>query len=120
MHGTLPPFVERDLLSFVLYYVSPLQFQFDSKTGKVVQCTTADFIRNSTGTLMSMIWLSLCLGLMIHVDFELFQRRPVIMFWDLFYWRNILNNYAMACKGQNACCDLREPMCTYSAFVFAT
>jgi hypothetical protein len=98
MHGTLPPYVERDILSFVLFYVSPLQFYFDSKTGKVVRCTTQHFITNSTGTLMSMIWLSFCLGLMIHVDFELFPRRPVTMFWDLFYWRNILNNYVMACK----------------------
>jgi hypothetical protein len=98
MHDTLPPYVERDLLTFVLFYVWPLQFKFDSKTGKVVPCSTQDFIKNTISTVMSMIMLSIILGIMIHVDFELFTRRPVTKFGDLFYWGNLLNNYALACK----------------------
>ncbi|CAB9502242.1 Pfam:DUF821 [Seminavis robusta] len=95
IHNTLPPLVDRDVWSFVSYYVSPLQFQLDTTTGKVIPSSPEKFSQYARTTLMSLLFLGVFLGLMIHVNFELVPRQPVQTVWDLFQWQNIVNNYAM-------------------------
>lgn len=90
--------MEHDLKTFVLFFVSPVQFEFSSKSGKVVPASLQVIITSIWKTVKALIMLSVLLGVMVHCDFELFQRKEVQSFWDLFYWGNLCNNYAMACK----------------------
>jgi len=97
IHATLPSFVEKDLPSLVMFFVSPVQFEFDAKSGQVIKSTSESFRVTLWKTIQLTIVLTLVLNTMIFHDFELFQRREVNTFLDLFYWRNLCNNYAMAC-----------------------
>ena len=98
IHGTLPPYVEKDLKTFILFYVAPIQFNFDSKTGQVLDSTKEHLVRSVTKTFTSATKVAVLLGLMSHYSYELFPRKQVYKFVDLFYWGNLMNNYAMACK----------------------
>ena len=97
MHATLPTYVEKDLKTFVLFFVSPVQFLFDSK-GRVLQASKRDIGQSVWKTTYALMVLSLVLGVMIPNNFALFPKRKVISFLDLFHWANLCNNYAMACK----------------------
>lgn len=82
----------------VLFYVSPVQFVFSPKTGEVIRQTKEGFRQNLFKLLQLTCIFTVMLNLLIHYDYELLPRREVKTFFDLFYWRNVLNNYAMACK----------------------
>ena len=98
MHGTLPTSVEKDLQSLVLFFVSPVQFQYDKKTGQIIPSTKEQFREKLTKSLQLVGIYTIVLNLMDHHNYDLFGRREVKSFWDLLNWRNIRNNYFMACK----------------------
>ena len=98
MHATLPTSVEKDLQSLVLFFVSPVQFQYDKKSGQIIPSTKEQFRERLAKSLQLVGIYTIVLNLMAHHDYDLFGRREVKSFWDLFYWRNICNNYFMACK----------------------
>ena len=97
-HATLPFYVERDLQSFVLFFVSPVQFEFDPKSGTLLRASRQEILTSIWKATKAMTILSIMLGITIHYNFEMFEKREVTSFLDLFYWKNLCNNYVMACK----------------------
>ena len=110
MHGTLPSSVEKDLPHFVMFFVAPIQFNFDVKTGDPIPLSKEVFRRNVWKTTLSMFMVASAFGIMTHYRFELFQKKEIRTLWDLFYWKNVLNNYAMACKysGETPVTDMEK------------
>ena len=98
MHGTLPSSVEKDLPHFVMFFVAPIQFNFDEKSGEPILLTKDLFRCSVWKTVKAMFFLAAALGVVVHYQYEVFERKEVHSFWDLLYWRNVMNNYAMACK----------------------
>ncbi|CAB9499504.1 Probable long-chain-alcohol O-fatty-acyltransferase [Seminavis robusta] len=98
IHGTLPPYADVDFKSFVLFFISPVQFKFDPQTGQVLKSSTADFLQVLLRTCQTIAIVSVLLPLLIQHSFQLFPRRPDLNnnFFDLFHWSHLLNNYAVA------------------------
>ena len=96
IHGTNEQFVERDLQNYVLFYLAPLQFNFDPKTGEVMSSSSKLLRIKGTKLLHLMLILPIVLGILQQYDYEIFPRQEIKTFVDFFYWANILNNYAMA------------------------
>ncbi|CAB9527527.1 Probable long-chain-alcohol O-fatty-acyltransferase [Seminavis robusta] len=100
IHGTMPPYVERSWKNFVLFFVAPVQFKFDPKTGDVLPSSSEDFRSVLFKTAKGMALLCVLLGLLIHHSYELFPSPEAKTLFDLFRWSHLLshllNNYAMA------------------------
>lgn len=96
MHGTSPPFAEKSLSMFLLYYVSTVQFEINPKTQEAVVVTLQTIVRKASTFLSLYIQLGIIFSVAIPRNFELFPTREIESPWDLFFWGNLGNNYIMA------------------------
>lgn len=99
-----------------MFFVSPVQFIFDDKKGEVIRASKQDVASSVWKAVKALAMLSVLLGLVIHFDFEVFPRKEIKTFWDLFYWRNLCNNYVMACKSCSNLCDISKRAWPYTQF----
>ena len=94
MHDTVPLFATKSRTSFLLYYVSTVQFCFDESTGQVERCTWSDIVRKATNFISLFIQSVLMFSLLFPRNYEL------VTISEGSFLRGIaghlVNNFAMA------------------------
>jgi hypothetical protein len=94
MYATMPSFATQSLSSFVMYYCSTVQFDFDASTQKVLPVTRASMLRKGTNFLWLFVQASLLFSLLRPVNYEVFPQERT--WFSLLSWKNLVNNYIMA------------------------
>lgn len=101
IHGTTPSFAKSNVGTYVLFCVAPIQFNFDWKTGNAKLASSGDKLNKIGKFVDSMVVLSMLLSVLVPRSYNLFPRKEIVSFSDLFYWGNICNNYVLACKSSS-------------------
>lgn len=101
MYGTSPRFAEESLGLYIFYHAFPIPLNFDSKTGKLVRATSHELRTKLYQLGLTFAVTVLLFNILEETNYAPFPvKRPANSFFDLFYWGNILNNYAVACKSR--------------------
>lgn len=100
MYGTSPPSVEKDLMSYCIYYSSPIPFLFEEKTKELVKASKSEIITKSKAILVNVFLTMLLLSVLIPLDYEPFPSsrtmgQPLCAFFETYH---LLNNYILACE----------------------
>jgi hypothetical protein len=94
MYATMPSFATQSMGSFVMYYCSTVQFDFDASTQKVLPVTRASLLRKSITFIWLFVQTSLLFSLLRPVNYEIFPQERT--WFNLFSWKNLVNNYILA------------------------
>lgn len=100
MYGTSPPSVEKDLMSYCIYYSSPIPFLFEEKTKELVKASKSEIVTKSKAILVNVILTMLLLSVLIPLNYEPFPSsrtmgQPLCAFFET---HHLLNNYILACE----------------------
>ena len=103
MHGTSPPVVEKDLMTYCIYYSSPVPFVIDHKTEKLVKVTRREVLAKAKNYMINVLLTSMLFSVLLPVAYAPFPSpreigQSVSSIFDLLHWGHLLNNYILACK----------------------
>ena len=96
MHGMTPSFAKDSMGMFAIYYSSTLQVKFDPKTNRPEAFTWDVFESKLYGFVLGFVQTSLLFSILLPLDYNIAPQRPIQSLWDLYYWGNIVNAFAMA------------------------
>jgi hypothetical protein len=96
MFGTVPAFANESLGSFVLFNISPTQFEFDAKTKKPVLASRSDLARKAIRCSVVFLQTMVFFSVLIPYNYQIFPKETIHSPPDLFYWGNLCNNYSVA------------------------
>jgi hypothetical protein len=96
IYGTVPAFANESLGNFVLYYIAPIQFEFDAKTKKPVLATRSDLARKAIQCNVLFLQTMVFFSVLAPYNYRIFPTRTIHSPLDLFYWGNLCNNYILA------------------------
>jgi hypothetical protein len=96
MYGTVPSFAKQSMGSFILYYIATVQYEFDSKTHKLVPALRSDLVRKAIQCNFLFLQTVVVGSILISYNYQVFPSRQIQSPTDLFYWGNLCNNYLMA------------------------
>ena len=96
LHGTSRSYVEAGFSQFLAYYVSPVTFVFDRKTGKVQRATNVEILSKLKKLIPGLVETTLLLNLLLSSDHYYFPTRTRESFVDFWYWGNVMNNLSLA------------------------
>lgn len=100
MCGTSPPSVEKDLMTYCLYYSSPIPFLINDETKQIVKASRKEIYSKAKAVLLNIVLVSLFLSVLIPLEYAPFPSprsmgQPITSFFNTFH---LLNNYILACK----------------------
>jgi len=106
MYGTSPPIVERDMLTYCIYYSSPIPFLINDETKQLVKASKREILSKARACLCNVILTILFLSVLIPLGYAPFPSprpmgQPLSSFFDIFSMGHLLNNYIVACESSS-------------------
>ena len=103
MYGTSPPVVEKDLMTYCIYYSSPVPFVIDHKTEKLVKTTRSEILAKAKDYMINVLLTSMFFSVLLPMVYAPFPSpretgQSVSSIYDLLHLGHLLNNYIVACK----------------------
>lgn len=98
INGTTPAFATLNLRNFVLYFLAPIQFNFDPTTQEVIATTKAELRHKSWKVLSLFLQCVLVFSVLIPISYLPFPEKHTGNLTDLLYWGHLMNNYVAGCK----------------------
>ena len=95
MYETIPAYATGSLGSYVLYFCSTVQFDFDPKTENVKHVSWSSLFRRVRVFAWLFLLSAVMYSILIPLNFQVFpmERNSWV---DLFHWKSLANNYIMA------------------------
>lgn len=95
LYDTLPHFASNDLKSFLWYFATTVEFNFDPKTQQPIPATGAELRRKALVLASLYLQASALFTLLVPANYSLFPRREIHTFLDMFHWSHMFNSYLM-------------------------
>ena len=95
MYGTVPDYASKDLGSYILYFCSTVQFDFNAETKEVRRVTWRSLFQRKLGFAWLFLQMTIMNSVLLSRNFQIFPMDRNT--WtSLFSWRSLANNYIMA------------------------
>lgn len=88
--------MEESFHQFLLYYISPVTFVFDRKTGTVRSSTREEINSKLCKLLPGLVETTILLNFILASNCRPFPHRSRASWIEYFYWGNLMNNMALA------------------------
>lgn len=95
MYATIPAYATGSVGSYIMYFCSTVQFDFDPKTQQVRRVTWPSLFRRARVFLWLFVQAAVMCSILVPLNFQFFpfERDSWL---DLFHWKSLANNYIMA------------------------
>jgi hypothetical protein len=95
MYGTLPSFATKSYNTFLWYFAATVEFNVHAETQELIPTTYKEIRQKSLCLVILFIQSAALFTILVPFDYNIFPRREIATFFDMFYWGNLFNTYLM-------------------------